>query len=105
MSRALWTPDWVVGPDLARSLVEKTWPDLSPVSASEIGAGWDNSAYLINSSLVFRFPRRAIAVPLIQTEIGLLPWLAPQLPLEIPVPVYVGSPSERYPCSFAGYRI
>jgi aminoglycoside phosphotransferase (APT) family kinase protein len=105
MSRELWAPDWVVTPELARSLVEHTWPELSPVSAIEIGAGWDNSAYLINSSLVFRFPRRTIAVPLMDTEIGLLPWLAPQLPLRIPVPVYLGSPSQAYPCPFAGYRM
>ena len=77
MSRELWAPDWIVTPELARSLVEEVWPELRPVSAIEIGTGWDNSAYLINSSLVFRFPRRAIAVPLMGTEINLLPWLAP----------------------------
>jgi aminoglycoside phosphotransferase (APT) family kinase protein len=101
----VWAPDWVVTPELARSLVDEVWPALRPVSASDIGAGWDNSAYLINGSLVFRFPRRAIAVPLMETEIGLLPWLAPQLPLRIPIPAYVGSPSQRYPCPFAGYRM
>jgi aminoglycoside phosphotransferase (APT) family kinase protein len=101
----VWTPDWVVTPKLARALIEETWPELRPVSLNNIGTGWDNSAYLINSSYVFRFPRRTIAVPLIETEITLLPWLAPQLPLRIPVPVYAGSPSDSYPCPFVGYRI
>jgi aminoglycoside phosphotransferase (APT) family kinase protein len=105
MSRVLWAADWVVTPDLARSLIEAMWPELTPVRVNNIGAGWDNTAYLINDSFVFRFPRRAIAVPLIATEIRLLPWLAPQLPLRIPVPIYVGSPSGLYPCPFAGYSI
>jgi aminoglycoside phosphotransferase (APT) family kinase protein len=98
-----WTPDWVITPDLARSLIEEKWPALKPVSVSDVGSGWDNSAYLINSSFVFRFPRRMIAVPLIETEIALLPWLAPKVPLRIPVPIYAGSPSPSYPCPFAGY--
>src|SRR5215468_3173103 len=98
-----WTPDWVVTPELARSLIEENWPALKPVSVKDIGSGWDNTAYLINSSFVFRFPRRTVAVPLIETEIALLPRLAPQLPLRIPVPVYAGSRSPSYPCPFAGY--
>ena len=71
-----WATDWVVTAELAVSLIEEMWPALKPVSGSDIGAGWDNSVYLINSTFVFRFPRRAIAVPLIATEISLLPWLA-----------------------------
>jgi len=105
MARESWAPDWVITPELARSLIEEFWPALRPVSISEIGVGWDNNAYLVNGSLVFRFPRRMIAVPLIETEIGLLPWLAPQLPLRIPVPIYFGSPSRTYPCPFAGHRM
>jgi aminoglycoside phosphotransferase (APT) family kinase protein len=100
-----WATDWVVTAELAVSLIEEMWPELKPVTGSGIGAGWDNSVYLINSTFVFRFPRRAIAVPLIATEISLLPWLAPQLPLRIPVPEYAGVPSRKYPCPFAGYRI
>jgi len=103
MSSAPWEPEWVVTPELARSLIEEAWPELAPVKAIDLAAGWDNTGFVINDSFVFRFPRRRIAIPLIQTEVRLLPWLAPQLPLRIPIPLYVGSPSERYPCSFAGY--
>jgi len=98
-----WQPEWVVTSDLAQSLIERYWPALAPVSPKELGAGWDNTVYLVNNSLVFRFPRRTIAVPLIETEVRLLPWLAPKLPLVIPNPVYAGSASDEYPFPFAGY--
>ena len=64
-----WQPDWVVTSDLAKSLIETAFPALNPASVEEFGVGWDNTVFLVNNSLVFRFPRRRIAVPLIETEI------------------------------------
>ena len=40
-----------------------------------------------------------------ETEVRLLPWLSEQVPLAIPNPCYVGSPSADYPCVFAGYPL
>src|SRR5215510_13289176 len=100
-----WEPEWVVTPELATTLIEKQWPELAPVSVTEFGAGWDNTVYLINDSFVFRFPRRNVAIPLIQVEITLLPWVAPQVPLPVPNPCVAGAPSAEYPCPFAGYSV
>ena len=88
----LWKAEREVDTALARQLVTSQFPALadSPSLAVErIGAGWDNVAFLVtgaNGPFVFRFPRRSIAVPLIETETRLLPLLAPALPLPIPVP-------------------
>jgi aminoglycoside phosphotransferase (APT) family kinase protein len=101
---AVWEAEVVVDPFLASDLIATQFPELQPVSARLIGAGWDNTAYLVNESIVFRFPRRSIAVPLIATEVQLLPWLSLQLPLKIPVPTFRGAPSEKYAWPFAGYR-
>jgi aminoglycoside phosphotransferase (APT) family kinase protein len=101
----VWQAEVTVDSALAKELVEAQFPDLSPVDARMLAAGWDNTAYVINESFVFRFPRRAIAVPLVTTEIQLLPWLASRVPLKIPVPTYVGEPSEKYHWPFAGYPI
>ena len=51
-----------------------------------MGAGWDNTAYLVNGEWVFRFPRRTIAVPLLEAEGRVLPKLAPRLPLSDSAP-------------------
>jgi aminoglycoside phosphotransferase (APT) family kinase protein len=67
-----------------------------------LGAGSDNSAFLVNDAFVFRFPRRQLAVELLETEVRVLPALAPALPLAIPVPRLVGSPGSDVPLAFAG---
>jgi aminoglycoside phosphotransferase (APT) family kinase protein len=52
----------------------------------------------------FRFPRRTIAVALLETEGRVLPVLAPRLPYPIPVPVWFGRPHATYKWPFLGYR-
>ena len=79
----IWSAEVVIDPGLAADLIAARFPELSPVSARLIGAGWDNTACLVNESLIFRFPRRAIAAPLIETEIQLLSWLAARVPIRI----------------------
>ena len=59
-----WAAERVVDTRLAGVLIESQFPSLAPVSAEPFGEGWDNTAYEINRTLVFRFPRREIAVPM-----------------------------------------
>jgi aminoglycoside phosphotransferase (APT) family kinase protein len=99
-----WVPERVVGPSLARSLIESQFPDLRPAFVEPLGQGFDNTAYRVNGAWVFRFPRRQVAVPLMEREPRLLPILAPLLPLPIPVPDHVGRGNEEFPWPFAGYR-
>lgn len=99
-----WTAEIVVDIRLARQLVEEQFPSLSPASVELLGSGWDNTVFRINDQFVFRFPRRDVAVELIQTEIQCLPVIAGRLAVAIPVPLYGGRPSAAYPWPFAGYR-
>jgi aminoglycoside phosphotransferase (APT) family kinase protein len=103
--KPVWTAEHAVSPELASAMIARQFPELVPVAVAPLGAGWDNTAYLVNGTWVFRFPRRAIAVELLRTEAALLPALAPRLPLPIPQPGYLGEPDERYPWPFAGYRM
>lgn len=89
---------------MARSLIESQFPGLAAAWVELVGEGWDNTAYLINGEFVFRFPRREIAAPLLEAESRLLPLIAPRVPLRVPIPIYLGRPSQGYPWSFAGYR-
>ena len=68
------------------------------------GEGWDNRAYLVNERLVFRFPRRAIAVPLLEAEQRALPQLG-HLPVRVPDPEHVGQPSDEFPWPYLGYAL
>jgi len=100
---AEWLPDIEMSPELALELVREQFPELGQ-TIEPFGSGWDNTAYLVDGDLVFRFPRREFAVPFLGREVRVLPALAPLLPLPIPVPLWAGSPTPRFPWPFAGYR-
>lgn len=99
-----WEPEQTVGAELAQALIAEQFPQLAPVRLVAYGSGWDNTAYLVNDEFVFRFPRRAIAVPLLRTEARVLPTIAKHLQIQISAPVFVGQPSERFEWPFTGAR-
>jgi aminoglycoside phosphotransferase (APT) family kinase protein len=100
-----WHAEQVVSRTLAAALLEEQFPELAPVTAKPFGAGFDNTAFLVNAQYLFRFPRRQFAVPLLDTETRLLPWLAPQLPFAVPVPRFVGRPGQGFPWPYVGYPL
>jgi hypothetical protein len=66
--------------------------------------GWDSRAWL-DGEWLHREPRRPEVRPRLLAEVRLLPWLAPQLPLPVPIPepteygvrhrLLVGEPMEE----------
>ncbi|MGW4243993.1 phosphotransferase [Nocardia sp. NPDC004722] len=52
--------------------------------------GWDSSATLVDERWVERRPRRPEVEAQLVRETRLLPWLAPRLPLPVPIPEMVG---------------
>jgi aminoglycoside phosphotransferase (APT) family kinase protein len=99
-----WEPEFDVDEQLARRLIESQFPQLKNASLQRFGAGMDNAAFLIGERYVFRFPRRTIAVPLLEREELILPLIAHQVPLPIPYPQFTGKPDFGYPWTFAGYE-
>lgn len=70
----------------------------------QVAAGWDNSVMAIDGRWLFRFPRRAMALPGVEREAAHLPRLAPHLPLPVPVPEHRGEYGEP-PWPFWGARV
>lgn len=66
--------------------------------------GFDNTVYLINNNLIFRFPKRHIAIPLIKKEIELLPLLNSKFNISIPMPLFIGKSSGHFNAPFLGYE-
>ncbi len=98
-----WEADIAVPPELVDHLLATQFPELAqPPPVALMGEGWDNWVYASGCRL-FRFPRRRVAVPLIQREIAVLPHLVSRVPLPIPEPRWIGSPSDSYPYPFFGY--
>jgi aminoglycoside phosphotransferase (APT) family kinase protein len=90
--------------ELAAALVHGQFPEFLPHAPQRLGQGWDCDVWAFGE-VAFRFPRRAMAVPLIATELAVLPALAPRLPLPIPVPTHAGQPTEAFPFQFYGHRL
>lgn len=103
--KKFWDADFEISSAQAARLIEQQFPQLAPVRLEPLSAGWDNLAFLVNARFVFRFPRREIAVPLIEREGRVLPMLAPHLSLRVPVPEFIGAPSRDYAHAFAGYTL
>lgn len=99
---AQWTAEVRVDDALARRLVEAQFPPLPERSLEFLGEGWDYVAFLVDETLVFRFPRREIGVPGTEREIATLPLLAPMLPVAVPNPVHIGRPSDDFSWPFYG---
>jgi len=85
-------------------LIGTQFPQLALDSVQLLAEGWDNAVYLVDETWAFRFPQRSIAVAGVEREISVLPRLAPRLPLRVPAPEFIGSPSGEYPWPFFGAR-
>lgn len=99
-----WNKTIHVDEELARQLIESQL-GITTNSIRLLDEGWDNSVYLINEELIFRFPHRDCAVFCLENEIAVVPYLAKQLSFPISSPQWVGHTSELYPYPFAGYRL
>lgn len=86
---------------LVRNLLREQRADLAELPVQVVANGWDNSVVRIGDEWMARLPRREMAAALIANEQRWLPVLAPLLPLPVPVPEFVGSPTADYPWSWS----
>ena len=98
-----WSPEQLVDAGLARRLISEQCSE--PTTLELLGEGWDNTVWLADGRWAFRFPRREIAIPGVGREIAVLSELAAQVPLPIPVPKWVGEPSEEFRWPFYGAEV
>jgi aminoglycoside phosphotransferase (APT) family kinase protein len=78
-------------------------PELQVRSASFLGEGWTSYSFLVNGSLVFRFPKRPEVWPEIDREIAFLSAAADRLPLSVPRYVRVVRTSDAAVHGYAVY--
>jgi aminoglycoside phosphotransferase (APT) family kinase protein len=96
---------------VVRRLVAAQFPAWAGLSLERFSSyGTDNVLFRLGDQLYVRLPRlRADIVPTwavaqIHKEAQWLPLLSPHLPVQVPVPLAQGEPSDDYPYSWAVYR-
>jgi len=94
-------PEIDVTEGVVRTLLQEQHPDLADRSLTWAGTGWDNALWRLGDDLAARLPVRAQAAPLVTHEQQWLPVLAPALPVDVPVPVRVGTASSTYPWAWS----
>jgi aminoglycoside phosphotransferase (APT) family kinase protein len=99
-----WDAELVVDEALARRLVDR-FPEVAGAPLRLLSTGWDRTVWLAGGRYAFGFPRREVVVPGVERELEWLPRLAPLLPCPIPVPRFVGEPSEEFPWPFFGSEL
>ena len=98
-----WAAEIEIDEPLVRGLLAQL--GLEGAGLRKLAEGWDNSVWVVDERYAFRFPRRAVAVPLLERELSALPKLAPLLPLPVPRPAFVGEPADGYPWPFVGAEL
>jgi aminoglycoside phosphotransferase (APT) family kinase protein len=77
------------------------WSDLPVVKVPS--AGTDHAIYRLADDMVVRLPRIPGVARQVDTEQRWLPLLAPQLPLQVPVPLGRGVPGQGFPMPWSVY--
>lgn len=97
--------DLVIDEALVADLVARQFPSWAHLPLSRVpSAGTDNAMFRLGADLVVRLPRAAAAAHQVDKEQRWLPVVSADLPLDVPTPLGVGTPSEPFPLPWSVYR-
>ncbi|HUF70118.1 MAG TPA: phosphotransferase [Longimicrobiales bacterium] len=88
----------------ARNVIQAQFPTVRPGRVQWLGEGYDSTAFDVDNVWVFRFPKRRDVERQLLMEMRLLPLLASDSPLPVPLYRFNGMPSRLFPRHFGGYR-
>ncbi|PGS47540.1 phosphotransferase [Bacillus sp. AFS041924] len=100
----IWDPAIVMKEELVKEILKEQFPEITIKEIKKIGEGFDNTVFRLNNEILLRFPRREIAVSILNVERKLLPRIYNQFEMTTTVPKIIGKPSELFPWPFLGYN-
>ncbi|MBA3867921.1 MAG: aminoglycoside phosphotransferase family protein [Anaerolineae bacterium] len=83
--------------------IQRVYPNLEIQSAQHRTGGQNNDILIVNSALIFRFPRYAEAFQALTDETAILKLLQAKLPLPTPNPIYAHLDALDFNQAFVGY--
>ena len=91
-------------PSLVQRLLAIQFPQWADLPIEPVlPLGTDNANYRLGESMVVRLPRHKPSVKPLELERRWLPYLAPHVPLAVPVPIGAGEPGEGFPFTWSVY--
>lgn len=89
---------------LVRRLISQQFPKWSglPIKPVEL-SGWDNRTFRLGDNMTVRLPSHEAYEAQVKKEQQWLPRLASRLPVAIPTPLAMGTPSDEYPMHWSIY--
>lgn len=100
----IWDPTHVLNVDDVNLILLEQFPSIPIVSIEKIGEGFDNTVFNLNNETLLRFPRRDIAVKILEIEERLLPYLKNHVEIQTTFPILFGKSSKLFPWPFLGYN-
>ena len=89
---------------LVRRLIQRQFPQWADLEIKPVSnGGWDNRTFHLGNTMIVRLPSAEGYAPQVAKEQRWLPFLAQQLPLPIPAPLALGTPSEGFPFPWSVY--
>ena len=88
----------------AKQLIERCCPDIQVKTINPITEGWVFHIFDVNDEFIFRFPRRSDGTEQLEIETKLLPILAKEIPISIPLFEYTCEGTDDKASDFVGYR-
>jgi aminoglycoside phosphotransferase (APT) family kinase protein len=95
----------LIDAELAYRLIKSQFPEWADLSIRPVDhGGHDNRTFRLGNDMSIRLPSAEEYVRQVEKEQKWLPRIAAHLPLPIPEPIAMGTPSEDYPWNWSIYR-
>lgn len=93
-----------IEPNLARALLQEQFPEWSDLSFVLVpSAGTDHDLFRLGEDKLVRLPRADWTAKQVDKEQQWLPHIVPHLPLQAPIPIAKGKPTQDFPRSWSVY--
>lgn len=90
---------------LVEQLIAAQFPQWSELQVRPVDKqGWDNSTFRMGDDMLVRLPTAWEYALAVEKEQRWLPVLAPALPVQVPVPLAAGEPTDEFPHHWSVYR-
>ncbi|AXA33848.1 phosphotransferase family protein [Francisella adeliensis] len=100
MNEKPWEYKNIISADHAAGIINANIPNIEINDIKLLGEGWDNTTWIVNNNLCFRFPKHDEAAILLSNEINILSKCIRSKQIRVPYPKYICSSPKLFEYNF-----